>query len=330
MFRSLIRLPRIGGLTSFGARYLTSISHARTIQFGQPSFIIPAFLQPQQPSKIPNITTPQTIIGNLVREIEQENVEENTLHADSVKRKRKLKMKKHKLRKRRRSERALKKRLGNQTKKKAQVKEKSTHLTFKTMSQITFVTGNANKLKEVVAILSSGSSSSNSDNTHSVGKYTIVNQSLDLDELQGTIEEVTIHKARAAADLIKGPVLVEDTCLGFNAYNNLPGPYIKWFLKSIGLQGLVQMLSGFEDKSANAICTFGYCQGPGFEVKLFQGITEGEIVSSRGPTDFGWDSVFQPKGFDQTYAEMEKSVKNTISHRYRALDKVREFLLAQE
>ena len=51
------------------------------------------------------------------------------------------------------------------------------------------------------------------------------------------------------------------------------------------------MLQGFEDKLARAICTFGYCEGPGKEVKIFQGITEGKIVPSRGPTNFGWDSV---------------------------------------
>lgn len=191
------------------------------------------------------------------------------------------------------------------------------------MTQITFVTGNANKLKEVVAILAGGAESSQ------VGNFSIVNQSLDLLEVQGTIEEVTIHKAQSAAEQIGGPVLVEDTCLGFNALKNLPGPYIKWFVASVGLEGLVKMLDGFEDKSANAICTFGYCEGPGKEVKLFQGITEGTIVSSRGPTNFGWDSIFEPKGFDQTYAELDKSVKNTISHRFRALDKLRSFLELQ-
>lgn len=193
------------------------------------------------------------------------------------------------------------------------------------MSTITFVTGNANKLKEVVAILSEGSSSGDSK----VGKYTITNKSLDLDELQGSIEEVTIHKAKSAAKLLNGPVLVEDTCLGFTAFNNLPGPYIKWFVKSIGLQGLVDMLYKFEDKGANAICTFGYCEGPDAEVKLFQGITKGNIVDSRGPTNFGWDSVFEPEGYKETYAEMDKKIKNTISHRYRALDKLKKFLEEQ-
>lgn len=188
---------------------------------------------------------------------------------------------------------------------------------------ITFVTGNINKLKEVTAILAGSSSSESSK----VGNYYISNKSLDLDEVQGTINEVTIHKAKSAAEIIGGPVLVEDTCLGFNAFNDLPGPYIKWFLKSIGLNGLVDMLYKFEDKGAKAICTFGFCEGPGAEVLLFQGITDGTIVSSRGPTDFGWDPIFEPTGFNQTYAEMDKSVKNTISHRYKALDKLREYLL---
>ncbi|KAI5964092.1 HAM1 [Candida pseudojiufengensis] len=192
------------------------------------------------------------------------------------------------------------------------------------LDTITFVTGNANKLKEVIAILSTSPS-----NENKVGKFTITNKSIDLDEIQGTIEEVTKHKAESAAKVIGGPVLVEDTCLGFNAYNDLPGPYIKWFVRSIGLTGLVKMLQGFEDKSANAICTFGYCEGPGKEVLVFQGRTEGDIVDSRGPTNFGWDSIFQPKGFKETYAEMDKSVKNTISHRFRALDKVRDFLLSK-
>ncbi|CAG90347.1 DEHA2G07744p [Debaryomyces hansenii CBS767] len=191
---------------------------------------------------------------------------------------------------------------------------------------ITFVTGNANKLKEVIAILSTSESQ---DGMSKVGKYSITNKSLDLDEIQGTIEEVTINKAKAAANILKGPVLVEDTCLGFEAFNNLPGPYIKWFVKSIGLSGLVDMLYKFENKGANAICTFGYCEGPNAEVKLFQGVTKGNIVDSRGPTDFGWDSVFEPEGFDQTYAEMDKKNKNTISHRFRALDKLRDFLTNQ-
>ena len=48
---------------------------------------------------------------------------------------------------------------------------------------------------------------------------------------------------------------------------------------------------------------------------MFVGRTQGCIVPSRGATSFGWDPVFQPEGFQETYAEMDKTVKNTISHR---------------
>ena len=81
------------------------------------------------------------------------------------------------------------------------------------------------------------------------------------------------------------------------------------------------MLSGFEDKSAVAMCTLAYSSGEkDSEVTLFCGETPGKIVEPRGPNDFGWDPCFQPKGFTQTYAEMPKETKNTISHRYRAVE----------
>ena len=55
---------------------------------------------------------------------------------------------------------------------------------------------------------------------------------------------------------------------------------------------------------------------PQTEPIVFVGRTPGQIVEPRGKTTFGWDPVFLPDGYDQTYAELDKSVKNTISHRY--------------
>ncbi|KAJ1975683.1 acetyl-coenzyme A synthetase 2 [Dimargaris verticillata] len=86
------------------------------------------------------------------------------------------------------------------------------------------------------------------------------------------------------------------------------------------------MLIGFEDKSAFALCTFAYCAGPGHEPVLFEGKTPGTIVPPRGPGVFGWDSTFQPDGFNKTYAELDPAVKNTISHRFRALELLKAFL----
>jgi inosine triphosphate pyrophosphatase len=92
-------------------------------------------------------------------------------------------------------------------------------------------------------------------------------------EIQGTSEEVAKDKCRRAAEIIQGPCITEDTGLVFNAMGDLPGPYIKWFLGSLGLDGLNKMLVGFEDKTAYASCTFAYSAGPGSEPILFEGRT---------------------------------------------------------
>ncbi|KAL2913112.1 nucleoside triphosphate pyrophosphohydrolase ham1 [Polyrhizophydium stewartii] len=181
------------------------------------------------------------------------------------------------------------------------------------MHEIVFVTGNQNKLREVQAIIGTS--------------LPLRAHKLDLPELQGTPASISREKCLTACRALNAPVLVEDTCLCFEALNGLPGAYIKWFLESLGHDGLNRLLVGFDSKAAYALCTFAYCEPGMAEPVLFEGRTNGRIVPPRGPTHFGWDPIFMPDGFDQTYAEMDKDVKNTISHRFRALEKVRAFLL---
>ncbi|KAG8555845.1 hypothetical protein GDO81_017835 [Engystomops pustulosus] len=181
---------------------------------------------------------------------------------------------------------------------------------------VVFVTGNAKKLEEVIQILGD--------------KFPckLVAKKIDLPEYQGEPDEISIQKCKEAARQVQGPVIVEDTCLCFNALGGLPGPYIKWFLDKLKPEGLHRMLAGFEDKSAYALCTFAYSTGqPDEPVLLFRGKTLGQIVSPRGPRDFGWDPCFQPDGFEQTYAELPKEVKNSISHRYRALKEMSDYFI---
>eukprot|EP00922_Rhytidocystis_sp_ex-Travisia-forbesii_P039306 GHVS01058477.1.p1 GENE.GHVS01058477.1~~GHVS01058477.1.p1 ORF type:complete len:262 (+),score=27.64 GHVS01058477.1:180-965(+) len=103
----------------------------------------------------------------------------------------------------------------------------------------------------------------------------------------------------------------------------------KCFLAKMGVANLPRLLADFEDKSAVARCVFAYCDETTPSPLLFEGITEGSIVAEpRGPQNFGWDPIFVPDGFEQTYAEMESSVKNSISHRYRALEKLKAHLTA--
>ncbi len=147
---------------------------------------------------------------------------------------------------------------------------------------ITFVTGNAKKLEEFVKVLGS-------DFPHS-----LISSPIDLPEYQGTPEEICRQKCREATRHIAGPVVVEDTCLCFNALGGMPGPYVKWFLKPLGPSGLYRLLHGFEDKSGYALCTLGYSEGGADdEPIIFQGRTDGIIVEPRGPNDFGWDPCFQ-------------------------------------
>jgi inosine triphosphate pyrophosphatase len=194
---------------------------------------------------------------------------------------------------------------------------------------LTFVTGNAKKLEEVIAILGSGEGF----------PYRVVSRKIDLPELQGEPEEVSREKCLLAAAAVGGPVIVEDTSLCFVALGDLPGVYIKvsrrpflfisshlaqWFLEKLGHEGLNNLLAAYPDKSAYAQCIFSYSEGPGTgPPRLFVGQCHGKIVPARGPKAFGWDPVFQPDGFDVTFAEMASEVKNTISHRYRSLEALR-------
>jgi inosine triphosphate pyrophosphatase len=87
------------------------------------------------------------------------------------------------------------------------------------------------------------------------------------------------------------------------------------------------MLKGFSTNAATALCTFAYSPGPGQDPILFEGRTEGKIVPPRGPTHFGWDAAFEPvESGGKTFAEMQGDAKNLISHRYRALEKLRLYL----
>eukprot|EP00462_Mataza_sp_D1_P026376 CAMPEP_0175149016 /NCGR_PEP_ID=MMETSP0087-20121206/16978_1 /TAXON_ID=136419 /ORGANISM="Unknown Unknown, Strain D1" /LENGTH=223 /DNA_ID=CAMNT_0016434599 /DNA_START=14 /DNA_END=686 /DNA_ORIENTATION=+ len=185
---------------------------------------------------------------------------------------------------------------------------------------LVFVTGNKGKLQEVGEIL--GDTVPN-----------LTNRGLDLPELQGEPEDIAKEKCQLASKALDFPavVMVEDTSLCYNALNGLPGPYIKWFLEKTGHAGLNNMLAAYEDKSAYSQCIFALQKTDGSEPVVFCGRCPGTIVPARGDSNhFGggksWDPVFQPDGFKETFAEMAKTTKNSISHRSLALQKLKEHL----
>lgn len=151
-------------------------------------------------------------------------------------------------------------------------------------------------------------------------------------------EEVAEKKCRAAEALmiqlhgdraIGTLVMVEDTSLSFHALNGMPGPYIRWFLSAMGVQDLPRLLADYSDKSATAITCFALkevCCGDE-QVRVIKGQKKGTIVSPpRGSSNFGWDSIFQPRKHSLTFAEMDLSTKNSISHRGKAISSLIEQL----
>ena len=176
------------------------------------------------------------------------------------------------------------------------------------LEKFKFVTGNPNKVREAGEILN------------------LALESVKIEELveiqTPDLEEVIRHKAREAYDNLKCPVMVEDSGLVFRAWNGLPGALVKWFEETVRCQGMLKMIDGFSDREATAICCFALYDGK--DLQVARGEVKGTISKNvQGNNGFGWDVIFIPEGYEQTYAEMSPDEKNAISHRKRALDKLK-------
>jgi non-canonical purine NTP pyrophosphatase (RdgB/HAM1 family) len=178
-------------------------------------------------------------------------------------------------------------------------------------SQFKFVTGNPNKAKEAGDIL---------------GIPLEQIEVADLFEIQTQdLDELVSHKAQQAYDALCCPILVEDSGLVFHAWNGLPGALVKSFETTVGCKGMLKMLQSFDDRRARAICCLAVHDGK--KIQIVRGEVEGTIANEiRGANGFGWDVLFIPEGYEKTYAEMNSAEKNTISHRKKALEKLKALL----
>lgn len=151
---------------------------------------------------------------------------------------------------------------------------------------------------------------------------------IDLPEIQAiAVEEVIEEKAREAYRQVGQAVLVEDTGLYVDAWNGLPGAFVRWFLQSVGTEGICQMLADFEDLSARAETCIGFYDGDAF--RSFLGSVEGSIAQSpRGEHGFGWDSLFIPAGSKKTFAEIPPTEKIWIDMRRIATMELKAYLEA--
>lgn len=146
---------------------------------------------------------------------------------------------------------------------------------------------------------------------------------IDLPEIQApTIEDVAREKAREAFRRLERACVVEDSGLGFSAWGGLPGPFVKWFERTAGLEALCRSLDGFRDRRAAATCVLAFRSET--EQLTAIGRVEGAIADHpRGAGGFGWDAIFVPEGETRTFAEMSAAEKNAVSHRRRAWEELK-------
>ncbi len=172
---------------------------------------------------------------------------------------------------------------------------------------ITFITGNVCKAAEVERLLG----------------FPLRHESVSVEEIQAIdLKPVVCYKAALAYTALRRPVLVEDTGLALSAMNGFPGALIKWFLQSLGTDGICRVLQAETDRQARATTVFGYHDGTSCHV--FAGTVAGSIPDTpRGTRGFGWDSIFQPRGSTRTFAEMTAEEKDRFSMRRLALEQFR-------
>lgn len=182
------------------------------------------------------------------------------------------------------------------------------------MTKLFFITGNQNKFSEVAQILSPN--------------IEVEQLDIDLPEIQSLDpKEIIRAKLKEASAHRSGEFFVEDVSFEIEGLKGLPGPLVKWFIEAIGVQGIFDMAENSGSTKTISRSTIGYAKNHD-EIYFFEGIVEGRIVAPRVEAGFQFDRIFIPDGEERTLAEMSQIEKNAISHRFKAVNKLKEFLAA--
>ena len=187
--------------------------------------------------------------------------------------------------------------------------------------KLVVATNNAHKLEEIAAILGDAMELLSLKEIHC---------DADIPETADTLEGNARQKAMYIHEHFGMDCFADDTGLEVEALNGVPGVFSARYAgdghdSEANMQKLLKELKGKENRKAQfrtAICLI--MNG---EEHLFEGIVKGSIIEEkRGGAGFGYDPIFVPEGYEQTFAELGNDIKNTISHRARAVQKLCEFL----
>ncbi len=187
--------------------------------------------------------------------------------------------------------------------------------------KLVFATQNRHKLLEVQSMLG---------NHFELIDLSALNFFEDIPETQDTIEGNAAQKAWFVFSKFGLSCFADDTGLEVDALNGAPGVYSARYAgpgknSHDNLLKLLRELEGVTNRKARFKTVMALVLD-GKEY-LFEGIVEGRIIhESRGTGGFGYDPVFVPDGYDQTFSEMAPELKNAISHRGRAMVALSNFL----
>jgi XTP/dITP diphosphohydrolase len=155
---------------------------------------------------------------------------------------------------------------------------------------------------------------------------------LEVEESGATYEENAVLKAKGYAQQTGLWALADDSGFEVEALGRAPGVISARYAGAGAsdrdrIDFLLGQLDDASDRRARFMCVAALADATGMIASITQGVCEGRVIDEvRGGNGFGYDPIFIPQGFEQTFAELNSDIKNNISHRAKALHAMRPFL----
>jgi XTP/dITP diphosphohydrolase len=190
------------------------------------------------------------------------------------------------------------------------------------MRKIVFATNNQHKLDEIRKI---------TEGKIEILSLNDIDSNDEIEETGSTLEENALIKARFIKNKYGYDCFAEDTGLEVEALENAPGVYSARYAGDAcrdedNIKKLLDNLKGIANRKARFRTVIALLMNN--EEYFFEGEIKGHIIDEkRGSAGFGYDPIFVPEGYDQTFAELGEEIKNRISHRSIATQKLVDFLL---
>jgi non-canonical purine NTP pyrophosphatase (RdgB/HAM1 family) len=178
------------------------------------------------------------------------------------------------------------------------------------MSDFVYITGNQNKARMLSELLA----------------LPLEHHKVDVTEIQSlNLQEVVEHKVREAYQILKKPVVVEDTSLEFEAFGRFPGTFIKYFTEEVSGETICRSLDSLS-RRATVRVMFGYYDGT--EPVFIESAIHGTIADHpSGDGGFGFDTFFIAAGFSKTNASLDEATYKKVYLRMKPIEKLRVFLV---